>query len=251
MNLRTVVRRSGWLLLPILLVAAGAIWFVVDPGFRTADAPPEAFSDMPGDEFERRNRAYILENPEVLFEAMQRLRARQRAAEANEAAAVLSARADEVFRDPASPMGGNPEGDVTPVDFFDYNCPYCRQVAPVMNDAEAADPRLRIVYKEFPILGANSVYAAKAALAAHRQGRYMAFHEALMQADGAANPESVLVAAAEVGLDVAPLKADIEDPAIQKAIDRNLALARDLRITGTPSFVVGERVLRGATDQNT
>src|SRR5690606_3776602 len=118
-------------------------------------------SKTPRDDFDRRVRAYILEHPEVIVEAMQRLQARQRAAEANEAAAVLSARADEVFRDPASPVGGNPAGDVTLVEFFDYNCPYCRQVAPVMNDAEAADPQLRIVYKEFPILGANSVYAAR------------------------------------------------------------------------------------------
>jgi protein-disulfide isomerase len=234
-----------------LLVAAGVAWFVMDPGFRTQGTSTDTSSAMPPDEFERRVRAYILENPEVLVKAMQRLQARQRAAEANEAAAVLRARADEVFRDPASPVGGNPEGDVTLVEFFDYNCPYCRQVAPVMNDVEAADPQLRIVYKEFPILGANSVYAAKAALAAHRQGRYAAFHKALMQADGAAKPESVLAVATEVGLDVARLKADMEDPAIQDAISRNLALARELRITGTPGFVVGERILRGATDLKT
>ncbi len=241
----------GWLLLPALLVGAGAIWFVVDPGFRTPNISTDASSAMPRDEFERRVRTYILENPEILVEAMQRLQARQRAAEANEAAAVLAARGDEVFRDPASPVGGNPAGDVTLVEFFDYNCPYCRRVAPVMNDAEVADPQLRIVYKELPILGANSLYAANAALAAHRQGRYAAFHKALMQADGAANPDGVLAIAAEVGLDVERLKADMEGPAIQDAIDRNLALARDLRITGTPGFVVGERILRGATDLKT
>jgi protein-disulfide isomerase len=251
MNRQTVIRRSGWLLLPILLLAAGVAWFVMDPGFRTQGTSTNTSSAMPPDEFEQRIRAYILENPEVLVEAMQRLQARQRAAEANETAAMLAARADEVFRDPASPVGGNPEGDVTLVEFFDYNCPYCRQVAPVMNDAEAADPQLRIVYKEFPILGANSVYAAKAALAAHRQGRYAAFHKALMEADGAANPESVLAVAADVGLDVERLKADMEDPAIRDVIDRNLALARELRITGTPGFVVGERILRGATDLKT
>lgn len=251
MNLRTAARRSGWLLLPILLVVVGAVWFVMDPGFRTPATSTDTLSTTPRDEFEQRVRAYILEHPEVIVEAMQRLQARQRAAEANEAATVLRARADEVFRDPASPLGGNPAGDVTLVEFFDYNCPYCRQVASVMNDAEAADPQLRIVYKEFPILGANSVYAAKAALAAHRQGRYAAFHKALMQANGAANPESVLAVAADVGLDVERLKTDMEDLTIQDAIDRNLALARDLRITGTPGFVVGERILRGATDLKT
>jgi protein-disulfide isomerase len=223
----------------------------MDPGFRTQGKSAHTSSAMPPDEFERRVRAYILENPEVLVEAMQRLQARQRAAEANEATAVLSARADEVFRDPASPMGGNPEGDVTLVEFFDYSCPYCRQVAPVMNDAEAADPQLRIVYKEFPILGANSLYTAKAALAAHSQGRYAASPNDLIQADRPANTDRVLAVAAEVGLDVERLKIDMEDPAIRDAIDRNLALARDLRITGTPGFVVGEHILRGATDLKT
>jgi protein-disulfide isomerase len=148
-------------------------------------------------------------------------------------------------------VGGNPDGDVTLVEFFDYNCPYCRSVAPVMNEAEAADSQLRIVYKEFPILGPNSVYAAKAALAAHRQGHYLAFHQALMQANGKADSNLVLAVAAEVGLDAERLKTDMEDPAIQEAIDRNLALAQALRITGTPGFVVGRQILRGAVDLKT
>src|SRR3546814_11992834 len=115
---------------------------------------------------------------------MQRLQARQRTAAASEAEAVLRARADEVFQDAASPVGGNPDGDVTLVEFFDYNCPYCRSVAPVMSEAEAADPQLRIVYKEYPTLGPHSVYASKAALAAHRQGGSLAFLQVLNHADG-------------------------------------------------------------------
>src|SRR3546814_18088032 len=91
-----------------------------------------------------------------------------------------------------SPVTGNPDGDVSLVEFFDYNCPYCRRVAPVVADAEAADPQLRIVYKEFPILGPGSAFAAKAALAAHRQGLYFTFHNALMQAGGRADESSVL-----------------------------------------------------------
>jgi len=156
-----------------------------------------------------------------------------------------------VLRDPASPVTGNPDGDVTLVEFFDYNCPYCRQVAPVVAEAEATDPQLRIVYKEFPILGPGSVFAAKAALAAHQQGLYFAFHEALMQAGGRADEESVLAVARDVGLDVERLRSDMKDPEIQAAIDRNLALAEALRITGTPGFVVGRRILRGATELET
>jgi protein-disulfide isomerase len=120
-----------------------------------------------------------------------------------------------------------------------------------MSEAEAADPQLRIVYKEFPILGPNSVHAAKAALAAHRQGRYLALHQALMQADGTADADLALAVAAEIGLDLERLKADMDDPVIQEAIDRNLALAQALRITGTPGFVVGRQILRGAVDLKT
>lgn len=240
-----------WLLVPALAIAAGAIWFALDPGFRNSgSAQMTAASDEP-DEFGRRVRAYLLENPQVIVEAMQVLQARQQAAEASEVEAVLAARADEVFRDPMSPITGNPDGDVSLVEFFDYNCPYCRRVAPVVADAEAADPQLRIVYKEFPILGPGSAFAAKAALAAHRQGLYFTFHEALMQAGGRADESSVLAVAEDVGLDLERLKSDMKDPEIQAAIDRNLALAEALRITGTPGFVVGKRILRGATDLET
>ncbi len=245
------VRLVGWGVFVLALVGAAVAWLAFDPGFRAGRDSPGLSADMPRDEFERRVRAYLLDNPEVIAEAAQRLQARRRAAERSEVQAVLKARADEIFHDPASPIGGNPEGDVTLVEFFDYNCPYCRRVAPVMIEAEDADPNLRIVYKEFPILGPNSVFAARAALAAHGQGRYVAFHKALMQADGVADEETVLAAAAEVGLDLERLEADMKDPAIEAAIERNLALARALRITGTPGFVVGDRVLRGATDLRT
>jgi len=249
MKLAGAARTLGWLLLPVVLVVAGAAWFALDTGFRGSEDRPEA--TLPNDELDRRIRADILEKPEVIVEAMQRLQARQRAAAASEAEAILRARADEVLRDATSPVGGNPDGDVTVVEFFDYNCPYCRSVAPVMNEAEAADPDLRIVYKKVRILGPNSVYAAEVALAAHRQGRYLAFHQALMRADGTADPGRVLAVSAEAGLDIERLKADMEDPMIQEAIDRNLVLARALRITGTPGFVVGRQIRRGAVDLKT
>jgi protein-disulfide isomerase len=209
---------------------------------------PAVAGDIPQEEFERRVHDYLLANPEVIMQALQGLEARRLEAEEREAQGVLTAKAEEVFRDPASPVGGNAKGNVTMVEFFDYNCTYCRQVAPVMAEAEAADPQLRIVYKEFPILGPGSIYAAKAALAADRQGRYEDFHKALMQAKGKVAEPLVLKVAAEVGLDVARLKADIQDSAIQASIDRNLDLAQALNINGTPGFIVGDQILRGATD---
>ena len=238
----------AWSILVLALVGAAVAWFLLDPGFRSERSTASVAGDMPQDEFERRVRDFLLANPEVIVEAVQGLQARQRAAEEGEGQTILAERGEEVFDDPASPVGGNPEGDVTLVEFFDYNCPYCRRVAPVMLEAEAADPQLRIVYKELPILGPDSQFAAKAALASHRQGRYVPFHKALMQAKGAADEASVLAVAAEVGLDLERLEADMQDPAIAQAIDRNLQLAVALRINGTPGFVVGKQILRGAAD---
>lgn len=248
-GIRNALPRAGWWLVPPLLLVAAFAWFALDPGFRGFGS--NATTETASDAFERRVRDYLLEHPEVIMEAVGRLEARNRATEESEAQAALKSRADEVFRDPASPVGGNPAGDVTMVEFFDYNCPYCRKVGPAVQETVAGDPKLRVVYKEIPILGPNSVFAARAALAAHRQGRYVAFHEALMQAKGVADEASALRIAAEIGLDVTRLKVDMADVAIQAAIDRNLKLARTLRISGTPSFVIGEEVLRGAADAAT
>ena len=206
---------------------------------------------MPQDEFEQRVRTYLLEHPEVIADAINRLQERQAQQDTAQVTAELKAHADEVFRDPDSPVGGNPDGDVTLVEFFDYNCPYCRQMAPVMTQAETDDPQLRIVYKEFPILGPGSVVAAKAALAANKQGKYVAFHRALYQIRGPVEESKVLDAAATMGLDVDRLKADMQDPAIAGVVDRNLKLAQALRISGTPGFVIGDQILVGASDLKT
>lgn len=120
-----------------------------------------------------------------------------------------------------------------------------------MTDAEAADPQLRIVYKEFPILGPNSTFAAKAALAVHRQSKYLAFHQALMQVRGTVDESQILDVAEKIGIDIERMKTDMNDPAIQSAIEKNLELAQSLRINGTPGFVIGKQILRGATDLKT
>ena len=242
----TGLRGVGVLIL-VLALAAGA-WFAFDDGFRSQRS---ALINGGPDAFGQQVRAYLLENPDVIIEALQGLEERRRTAELNEVQTVIQSRAEELLNDPASPVGGNPAGDVTLVEFFDYNCPYCRRVGPVMIDAEEDDPELRIVYKEFPILGPNSIAAAKAALATHRQGRYAEFHKALMQANGAADEASALKLAEELGLDMERLKKDMEAPEIQAAIDRNLALAQALRITGTPSFIIGDQLMPGATDLET
>jgi protein-disulfide isomerase len=164
--------------------------------------------------------------------------------------AVLASHAEDVFKDPDSPAGGNPEGDVTLVEFFDYNCPYCRQTAPLIAQLETADPQLRVVYKQFPVLGPGSVFAAKAALAAHRQEKFIDFHRALYQIRGPVDESRTLRAVEAAGLDMGRLKSDMQDPAIEAMLSRNLALARLLRIDDTPGFVVGRQILVGFTELN-
>lgn len=244
-----VRRLMTWLAVLLAVVGAVAAWLALDSGFRGMRQIASASADAPKDEFERRVHDYLMAHPEVITQSLDRYEAWQRANADVEA--IVKSRADEIFNDAATPTGGNPKGDVTLVEFFDYNCPYCRQVAPVMVKAEEDDPQLRIAYKEFPILGPNSTFAAKAALAANKQGKYVAFHRALYQVRGAVDPEKVKQVATAVGMDVDRLNADMNDPAIQAAIDRNLALAQALRINGTPGFVMGNQILRGATDLDT
>ncbi|CAN7725605.1 DsbA family protein [Mesorhizobium sp. LjNodule214] len=229
-----------------LLLAGVTGWLLL--GLQGAQRPASAGGEMSQDQFDQRVHDYILAHPEVVMQALQSLDARQREAEAAEAKAALTSRADDIFRDKQSPVGGNAQGNVTLVEFFDYNCPYCRQVAPIMAQAVTDDPQLRIVYKEFPILGPDSVFAAKAALAAERQGKYAAFHKALLGAKTRVTEAIVLKVAAEVGLDVPRLKTDMQHPDIQASIDRNAELAQALKITGTPGFVVGDQIFPGATD---
>ena len=177
----------------LLFLATGATWLAIGATAQQR-APVPGTSERPVklDEFEQRVRDFLLEHPEVIMEALQVLQQRQRSAEAESLKRTIAARRDEIFNDPSAPVGGNPSGDVTVVEFFDYNCHYCRRVAPTLAEVEEADANLRIVYKEFPILGAGSQFAARAALAAQKQGRYVPFHIALMRAQEQLNEHHVM-----------------------------------------------------------
>lgn len=241
---------------PVVAAAVAILAAGCDPAPEAAAQRAPSASSMSGtpielDAFEQRVRDYLLEHPEVIMEALQVLQERQRAAEAEQLRGTIEAHREELLNDPASPVGGNPAGDVSLVEFFDYNCPYCRTVAPAVGELVQADPDLRVVYKEFPILGEGSEFAARAALAARKQGRYAPFHHALMRADERLTEEQVLETARSVGLDVGRLQADMADPAIAAAIERNLALAGALGITGTPSFLIGDTLVPGAADLGT
>jgi protein-disulfide isomerase len=148
----------------------------------------------------------IRENPEIVLEAVQIIEQREQQRQAAAAATVLSENRDLLENDPNAPVLGNPEGDVTVVEFFDYNCPYCRRVKPHIEALLEADPHVRLVFREWPILGDGSVFAARAALAAREQGKYQEFHWALMGIAGRAEEVSVIQVAEQVGLDVAQLR---------------------------------------------
>jgi len=204
----------------------------------------------PTDEFGAKVRAYILAHPEVIMEAVQELRQRQEVVQAEAAKAAIAAHRDEIFRDPASPVAGNPVGDVTLVEFFDYNCPYCRKVAPDLWALPGADPGLRLVFKEFAILGPTSEFAARVALAAQRQGKYLPVHQALMRAGQPLTEDKVFQAAAGAGADLARLKRDMADPSVDTELARTRERAETLGITGTPGFVVGDALIPGAVERD-
>ena len=191
-------------------------------------------------------REYLLKNPEVIVEAMQALEAKQNADRAAAVRHSIWENRKRIHENPEDPVGGNPLGDVTIVEFFDYRCGFCKRVAPTVEETLAKDKGIRIVYKEFPIRGPNSVLAAKAALASRAQGKYVAFHEALMAARISYDEKSIMEVAAGLGLDTARLRKDMQSPQIQATIDRNRALARSLNIRGTPAFIVGEQLFPGA-----
>jgi len=210
-----------------------------------AAAQPAA---LPREAVEQIIRDYLREHPEVVVEAFRAYEAKQRADEEARVGRMLDARRQELVADPDAPVGGNPAGDVTVVEFFDYRCGYCRGVAPAVRALVQADPRVRLVYKELPILGPDSLVAARMALAARAQGKYTAFHDALMAVDGPLTSAAALGVARTVGLDTDRLERDMATPAITAALQRNLDLARALGLNGTPAFVVGGQIAPGALD---
>lgn len=191
----------------------------------------------------------ILENPDIVMQAVEILRQRDEQAKAEGAKTVLDQQRDLLERDPNAPVIGNPDGDVTVVEFFDYNCPYCKRAAPIVKGVIAGDGNVRVVYREWPILGEGSVFAARAALAARNQGKYEEFHWALMGLNGRANEASVMKAARALGLDEDKLRADMNAPEVDAHIQVSMDLARGLGFTGTPSFVIGDALAPGLIEQ--
>ncbi len=191
----------------------------------------------------------IRENPEIIMEAVALLEQRQADAQAKNEADVLRNQRDLIERDPNAPVLGNPDGDVTVVEFFDYNCPYCRRAKVEIRALIEEDPNVQLVYREWPILGEGSVFAAKAALAARAQGKYEDFHWAMMATDGRANEASVMRVAEDVGLDLDQLRQDMEGQEVAEHIETSMRLTQALGFNGTPSFVIGNALVPGFVEK--
>lgn len=189
----------------------------------------------------------IRANPEVVAQAVAILQERERAQQAQAARAALATHRDALLNPSHGPVLGNPDGDVTIVEFFDYNCVHCRRNSGVLHDLLEADNQVRVVLREWPILGEGSRLAARASLAALQQDQYQAFHRALMSLPGEATEAGVISTARQLGLDVSKLRRDMAAPEVDAHLERSNQLARVLRLTGTPAFVVGNTLAVGFT----
>lgn len=196
-------------------------------------------------------RDYLRENPEVVIEAIEAFQAKQRLAEQEQRERALTAKRAEIFDDPLAPTNGVTDADVTLVEFFDYQCGYCKKIFPDIMAIMAEDKKLRVVFKELPILGPDSVVAARGAIAADKQGKYMEYHRAIMDLRGKLSEQRILQAAGEAGLDVAQLAKDMKAPEIDNYLRANLQLAQEIGVTGTPAMFVGDQFIPGAVDRKT
>jgi len=192
---------------------------------------------------------YILSNPDVIVQALQSFQQKQME-KARETIVQTQKKSpqyvDALFHQAADPVVGNQQGTITVVEFFDYQCPHCVDMADIMDKLVISNPNVRVVYKEFPIRGPVSVFAAKAALAAKNQGKYIEFHKALMNTkQQPLTNESILQIAQSVGLDADQLKKDMNNPAVDQQIKSTYKLAQDLELIGTPAFFIGKTTLVG------
>ncbi|MCI2398068.1 DsbA family protein [Aliiroseovarius subalbicans] len=217
-------------------------------------AAPLAASDLTGltdDEraaFRNEVRAYLLENPEVLMEAIEVLERRNAAEQVANDGALVAHNAEELFNDGFSHVTGNPDGDITMVEFVDYRCGYCRKAFPELKELIKTDGNIRVIYKEFPILGEESTLTSRFAISAQLlagQEAYGQIHDAMMVMRGNATPETLVTLAGSLGLDGAAILDGMSNPRVDEIIGQNHLLAQRMQISGTPTFVMEDQLLRG------
>lgn len=210
----------------------------------------ETFSADQRTEIEHIIKDYLVAHPEVLQDAMNELEKHQAVADAEKHRTIIKEQSDKLFSSPRQVTIGNPQGDVTLVEFFDYNCGYCRRALSDMLSLMKDDPNLRVVLKEFPVLGPGSVEAAQVAVAVRMQDKtgkkYLEFHQKLLGGRGQADKNRALAVAKDVGLDMSRIEKDMASDEVRATIDENLKMADLLGLNGTPSYIVGDEVVVGA-----
>ena len=213
-------------------------------------ASADSFSEAQRSDIEAIVKNYLVSHPEVLEAAMAELSKRQAAAEAEKHEASVQQNAEAIFNSPRQVVLGNKEGDVTFVEFFDYNCGYCKRAMADMLDLMKSDSKLKVVLKEFPVLSQGSVEAAQVAVAVRMQDptgkKYLDFHQKLLGGRGPADKAHALAAAKEAGLDTARIEKDMSSPEVRATIEENFKLAEDMGMNGTPSYVIGKQIVVGA-----
>ncbi|MEM7295998.1 MAG: DsbA family protein [Pseudomonadota bacterium] len=216
-----------------------------------AAATPTDLSNLSDEEraaFGAEIRTYLLQNPQVLVEAMQAYEAEQQAMQARADLSLVAAHADDLFDDGHSWVGGNPDGDITIVEFMDYRCGFCKRAAPEVASLLSSDPNIRLIVKEFPILGPGSERASRFAIATHALAgdrAYKTVHDQLIRLRSDVSDTVLERIASEAGLSFSAITAEMGSDATTKVISRNRQLAQRLSITGTPTFVIGGQLLRG------
>jgi protein-disulfide isomerase len=191
---------------------------------------------------------YLIKNPEIMLEVQNAYDEKSQKDQDAKLKDFMAKNAKEIYRAPDSSVAGDPNGDVTVVEFFDYNCGYCKRGLPEVQRLVNDDKKVRFVFKELPILSPGSIEAARVALAVKRQGKYWEFHQALLGSKGMANEASALKVAESLGLDMAKIKADMAGDAVKSELQSDLQLAKQLGVNGTPHFLVGDKSVPGAPD---
>lgn len=235
--------------MPSLRLLAPALFALAMLG-AAAPASADSFSDTQRGEIEKIIKNYLVSHPEVLEEAMAELSKRQAAAETRKHEASIAQNAEAIFNSPRQVVLGNKDGDVTFVEFFDYNCGYCKRAMGDMLEIMKGDPKLKVVLKEFPVLSQGSVEAAQVGVAVRMQDpsgkKYLDFHQRLLNGRGAADKARAIQAAKEAGLDTARIEKDIASPEVRATIEENFKLAEAMGMNGTPSYVIGKQIVVGA-----
>jgi len=233
---------------PRLAIFIAATVFVAVPA--ATPAQTQTFSPDQRQEIENIVKDYLLNHPEVMQDVMAELEKRQQAADVEKHRAAVAENSTTLFSSPHQVVLGNPRGNVTMVEFFDYNCGFCKRALSDMLDLLKTDPNLKFVLKEFPVLGEGSIEAARVAVAARMQDvtgkKYVEFHQKLLGGRAQADKARALAVAKEVGFDMARIEKDMGSDEVKKTIDEDMKLADALGVSGTPSYVVGDEVVVGA-----